>query len=115
VTTICSHCGKEINENSEVNKGKKYLVCRCGRGLVPRGANSFRNKEVGKNEVKGGGKMAKEETTIKTKKKNKVTRIAELLKENKCHAEIATIIKNEYECKCTPGYVAATEKYLKKK
>lgn len=114
MTTICSHCGKEINENSEINKGKKYLSCRCGRGLVPRGANSFHIKREEK-EVKGGGKMAKEEKVIKEKKKNKVTRIAELLKDNKCHAEIATIIKNEYDCKCTPGYVAATEKYLKKK
>jgi DNA-directed RNA polymerase subunit RPC12/RpoP len=44
MTTVCSFCGKKINENSETNLNKKYLFCPCGKGLIPKGANSYKRR-----------------------------------------------------------------------
>lgn len=62
MTTICSFCGSEIDEESEQNKDKKYLLCKCNHGFIPKGANSF----IGK--VKGGNINMVEKT-----KKEKVS------------------------------------------
>jgi len=53
--TICSFCGKSINEDSEQNRGKRYLYCPCNHALIPKGSQSYKS-------VKGGEeKMSKKE------------------------------------------------------
>lgn len=83
MTTICSFCGKKIDENDEKNKGKKYLLCKTNCGFVPRGANSFDKRKVIK--FKKEVKMAENQEVKKQKKKDVVI---ELLKQNLSMEEI---------------------------
>ena len=64
MTTRCSYCGRNIDENNETNKGKKYLLCTRNCIFVPRGANSYsyNGKENYEKEVKK--KMTKKEELV---------------------------------------------------
>jgi hypothetical protein len=82
MTTICSYCGKEINEENEVNKGKKYLLCKCG-AYIPRGAHSYNDYKEVKNMAE---KKGKKEKVDKVKSKAQIVR--ELLAKGKSHEDI---------------------------
>ena len=96
MTTICSFCGKEIEEV----EGKKYLSCkRCHRGMTPVGSNSYLK-------LKGGSidnKMAK-----KSKREYTGPVIVKMIKEGKTNEEIL----KEVVCKKT--YITMIRYKLKK-
>jgi hypothetical protein len=95
--TICSKCGNEINEESDTNRGKKYLYCKCGF-MTPKGSDSYFNR---KGILKGGVNMtekksqAKKPTTPKAPKepKEKVSGKSEIRIENA--KKLIEFMKNE--------------------
>lgn len=36
--TYCSYCGLQINEDSDINKGKKYVMCKHYCIMTPKGS-----------------------------------------------------------------------------
>jgi hypothetical protein len=124
MTTICSFCGNEINEESDENKGKQFLICKCNHGLIPKGSNSYKDKEV-----KGGNEMAKKEEkekkevkeekkeVVKEEKKPRVTRVGmikELLDKKKNVEEISQIVSQAFAENYSPAKVRVTMTYLEK-
>lgn len=90
MTTICSFCGKLIDEENEKNINKKYLLCKNNCGFTPKGAMSYKNK------LKGGNNM--EEKKVKVKKEKKFgaeveNKIVELAKAGKSPKEISDFFK----------------------
>jgi hypothetical protein len=143
MTTICSFCGKSIDENNEINSGKKYLLCKCGAGYVPKGANSWKIKnpsckeestavnfnttktKVKQKEVKMAKKKQTEQvassvdTNVKSKSKGDkkptiVKRIQELM-DKKSPEDIADTISKEFGKKYNTNRVKETIKYIKRR
>lgn len=85
MTTICSFCGEEINEDNEINRGKKYLLCKKNCGFVPKGAHSW----DGKIKQKEVNQMAeKKQKVVKEKIKSKAEIVRELLAKGKSQEDI---------------------------
>jgi len=131
MVTTCFSCGKEINENSEENEGKRFLLCKQGCGFTAKGSVHVRadnkttgavNFEVTKKEVKKMGKKKQSEQTatvdvsckVKVKGDGKPTivkRIQELM-DKKTPEEIAETISREFGKKYNTNRVKETIKYI---
>jgi predicted Rossmann fold nucleotide-binding protein DprA/Smf involved in DNA uptake len=115
MTTICSYCGKEINEENEVNKGKKYLLCKCG-AYIPKGAHSYQGQIKLIQEV--NQMTEKKEKVVKEKKpkaekkpavKSKAQTVREFLAKGKSHDDIVK------ETGISLAYINAVISYQDKK
>jgi len=72
MTTTCFHCGKAINEDSEENKGKRFLLCKHGCGYTAKGATHSVDDSMKNENTAINFSSTKAEKTTKSKQKKEV-------------------------------------------
>lgn len=113
--TVCPFCNKEINENSDQNKGKKYLLCKCNHGFVAKGSKGkntdFTEKEVIEMPKKSKVKPAEVNTEVAVDSCSKETITA---KRERIANEVLMFLKSKnYSKEDINGVASAVYKTLK--
>ena len=65
MTTICSHCGKELKEMD-----KEFIICKVCNKFTPKNANSYKNKKEGNNKMSDLTKWGKLKCSVCGKDKH---------------------------------------------